>query len=87
MSPLRAEMPKFTSSTLTFGYSVAPAVEEVEEFRTYLEVGRLGERRLLHDAEVLRVEGLSTQAAVCRGGVAEEAKRVSVVGDVRRVDG
>jgi hypothetical protein len=60
------------------------AVEEVEELAAQLQQHRLGQPRLLQDAEVLAVEGQRVLLDDGRGG-AEEARRVGVVGRVARV--
>src|ERR1044072_1592120 len=66
--------------------AVAPAVEQVEELEAHLEEGRLGQFRLLHNAQIFGHKGLGTQPAVGGRGVAEEQARVRVVGDVGRVN-
>src|SRR6185436_5508822 len=45
-------------------YSEAPTIEKIEEFSAYLEVSRLGNLRLLHEAEILGEEWLRSQTTV-----------------------
>ncbi len=69
-------------------YAEPTAIEEVEELGTNLEVGCLGDARLLKDAEVFSEERLRAEIIVCRRGVAEEHIRIGVVsGVLRTTDG
>src|SRR5262245_23267625 len=68
--------------------AVAAAVEQIEELSANLEVRGLVDAGLLHDAQVFIVEGLRAQVVESRRGIAEEPRRVGIVGAVfRAADG
>ena len=76
MSALRARYAEVTIVDVQVGQPIAPAVEQVEDLKADLEVRRLSDARLLHNAEVLGKERRGAQTAVGGSGVSEEPERV-----------
>src|SRR5678815_3219033 len=66
--------------------SETPPIEKVKEFSAYFEVSCFRKLCLLHQAEILCEERLSSQATVGRCSVAEESRRIGIIRGIRWID-